>query len=285
MRTARATPALPGSAAAILFPFPAATPEIDLAAPIVEARPTAGGRDPAGRRGARGARHRGGGRSDGGGRGGTMTVNLGARAVVARHGRRDRRRPADRPERRADLPRGEVFTTKQLASAGAARARSASSATAGSSSSRRRRQPGYSVGLTNFELAQALVRLGAVTGMALDSGGSTTMAFDGTLLNRPRTGPSGESRPADVPLPRRLRARAACARLAERRRRGRRAEPRYRVVRPSSVTVTLRAPDGSTPVSTTAQQAPGSYPVPFRPSAAATPGTGAPSPPVPGRSR
>ena len=47
------------------------------------------------------------------------------------------------------------------------------------------RQPGYSVGMTNFELAQALVRLGAVTGMALDSGGSATMAFDGTLLNRP----------------------------------------------------------------------------------------------------
>ena len=42
------------------------------------------------------------------------------------------------------------------------------------------RQPGYSVGLTNFELAQTLVRLGAVTGMALDSGGSTTMAYDGT---------------------------------------------------------------------------------------------------------
>jgi hypothetical protein len=47
------------------------------------------------------------------------------------------------------------------------------------------RRPGYSVGLTNFELAQALVRLGVVTGSALDSGGSSTMAFDGKLLNRP----------------------------------------------------------------------------------------------------
>jgi hypothetical protein len=37
----------------------------------------------------------------------------------------------------------------------------------------------------------------------------------------------------------------------------------YRIVRPSSVTVTLRAPNGSTPVSTTAQQAPGTYPVAF----------------------
>ncbi len=39
--------------------------------------------------------------------------------------------------------------------------------------------------MTNWELAQAMVRLGAVTGSALDAGGSTTMAFDGKLLNRP----------------------------------------------------------------------------------------------------
>src|SRR5437660_11190478 len=47
------------------------------------------------------------------------------------------------------------------------------------------RQPGYSAGLTNFELALAMMRLGCVTASALDSGGSTTMAFDGKLLNRP----------------------------------------------------------------------------------------------------
>jgi hypothetical protein len=47
------------------------------------------------------------------------------------------------------------------------------------------RQAGYSTGMTNFELAQTMVRLGAVTASALDAGGSTTMAFDGKLLNRP----------------------------------------------------------------------------------------------------
>ena len=47
------------------------------------------------------------------------------------------------------------------------------------------RRPGYSVGMTNFELAQTLVRLGAVTGSAFDGGGSSTLAFNGTLLNRP----------------------------------------------------------------------------------------------------
>jgi len=58
------------------------------------------------------------------------------------------------------------------------------------------RQPGYSTGLTNFELAQQMVRLGAVTASALDSGGSTTMAFDGELLNRP-SDPGGERAVAD----------------------------------------------------------------------------------------
>ncbi|MHB8642376.1 MAG: phosphodiester glycosidase family protein [Gaiellaceae bacterium] len=47
------------------------------------------------------------------------------------------------------------------------------------------RQPGYSVGVTNYDLAVALKRFGAVWASALDSGGSSTMAFDGTLLNHP----------------------------------------------------------------------------------------------------
>jgi hypothetical protein len=58
------------------------------------------------------------------------------------------------------------------------------------------RQSGYSIGVTTFELAQQLVRLGAVTGTALDSGGSTTMAFNGKLLNRP-SDPGGERAVSD----------------------------------------------------------------------------------------
>ena len=48
---------------------------------------------------------------------------------------------------------------------------------------------GHSVGMTNFELAQALVRLGAVTAAAVEGGPSTAMAFDGQLLSRPSAGP------------------------------------------------------------------------------------------------
>jgi hypothetical protein len=58
------------------------------------------------------------------------------------------------------------------------------------------RQLGYSTGMTNFELAQQMVRLGAVTASAFDAGGSTTMAFDGKLLNRP-SDPGGERAVAD----------------------------------------------------------------------------------------
>jgi exopolysaccharide biosynthesis protein len=47
------------------------------------------------------------------------------------------------------------------------------------------RRPGYSAGMTNFELAQTMARLGVVTASALDAGGSSTMAFDGKLLSRP----------------------------------------------------------------------------------------------------
>src|SRR5207247_3280483 len=47
-------------------------------------------------------------------------------------------------------------------------------------------QPGYSSGLSTYELAQTMARLGAVTAAALGSGGAVTAAFDGELLNRPR---------------------------------------------------------------------------------------------------
>jgi flagellar hook assembly protein FlgD len=42
----------------------------------------------------------------------------------------------------------------------------------------------YSVGMTNYELAVALARLGARTAMGLGTGTSAAMAFDGTLLTR-----------------------------------------------------------------------------------------------------
>jgi hypothetical protein len=130
------------------------------------------------------------------------------------------------------------------------------------------RRAGYSVGMTNFELAQTLVRLGATTGSALDAGGSSTLAFDGQLLNRP-SDPGGE------------RAVSTSLQLmyfgvysptlnavispngdgyAETQR-----QLSYKVVRPSSVTATLVAPGGATAFTETLQRTPGTYPVAFPP--------------------
>jgi flagellar hook assembly protein FlgD len=58
---------------------------------------------------------------------------------------------------------------------------------------------GYSVGMTNFELAVALVHLGAVQAMALGSGPSASVAFDGSLLSKP-TPAEGEISDAVVVL-------------------------------------------------------------------------------------
>jgi flagellar hook assembly protein FlgD len=47
---------------------------------------------------------------------------------------------------------------------------------------------GYSAGMTNYELAVAMARLGAVTAMSLGTGTSSAMAFDGSLLTQPSGG-------------------------------------------------------------------------------------------------
>jgi hypothetical protein len=53
----------------------------------------------------------------------------------------------------------------------------------------------WSAGVTNSQLARLMADLGAQTAMALDAGGSTTMAFDGQVLNTPSDG--GERAVAD----------------------------------------------------------------------------------------
>ena len=120
---------------------------------------------------------------------------------------------------------------------------------------------GYSSGMTNFELALALVRLGAVTGAALDGGGSSTMAFDGQLLNRP----SGAERPVSeallmvysgvqAPLPGVSVVSPNGDGVAESQ------ALAYKVVRPSTVSASLIAPDGSTRPVFSGQAAGGTYP-------------------------
>jgi hypothetical protein len=123
------------------------------------------------------------------------------------------------------------------------------------------RQPGYSVGMTNFELALALMRFGVVTGAALDGGGSTTMAFDGTVLNRPSDG--SERAVAEALLVHYYGVHAPALN-------GLVLSPngdgvgetiafRYKVVRPSQVAVTLVGPDRVPRLTETFSRTPGTY--------------------------
>jgi exopolysaccharide biosynthesis protein len=150
------------------------------------------------------------------------------------------------------------------------------------------RQPGYSVGMTNFELAQALVRFGAVRGMALDGGGSSTLAFEGTVLNSPSDGKERAVSTALLlqyygvyaPPPLEAVVSPNGDGVAEAQ------TLSFKVVRPSTVTVTLTAPSGTIASQETGPRDPGTYEIPFPP-APPPPAEGQPppvaSPPAEGR--
>jgi hypothetical protein len=123
------------------------------------------------------------------------------------------------------------------------------------------RRRGWSIGSTNWELAQTLVRYGCVTGFALDSGGSTTVAFDGKVLNRPSDSygerPVGEALVISYtgvyvpPVSPTLSPNADGVGDAE--------SLSYKLVRPSTVSAKVVGPDGSTRELDTGAKAPGRY--------------------------
>jgi phosphodiester glycosidase len=274
-------PATRGATVATLFPYPAAIPNTDLTAPVVDNRVTSASVPiPPG---------------------GAVLVARGASAAALATDAPPTQLVTTRLLFKPDWPNvttavgggpqivrdgkavfraGELFTFSQIGP------RSARSAVGQLADGRivlvsvDGGQPGYSVGVTNFELAQALVRLGAVTAMAFDSGGSTTMAFDGTLLNRP----SEPERPIATALAFRYTGvfvqPAVAVVSPDGDGVGDRQSLRYRVVRPSTVTVRLTAPDGSTAYEQTATRTPGSYAVAFPPTGSPPP-TPTPPPPTP----
>ena len=146
------------------------------------------------------------------------------------------------------------------------------------------RQPGFSVGMTNFELAQALVRLGAVRGMALDGGGSSTLAFEGTVLNSPSDGKERAVSTALMlqyfgvyaPPPLEAVTSPNGDGVADEQRLS------YKVVRPSTVTATLTAPDGTVAWQEPGiAREPGAYDVAFPPASASPPPPEGQPPPAP----
>ncbi len=262
-----ATPRVPGAVNVILSPFPAATPNADLIAPVADAFqaesvPIAPGTAVLVARGTAAAKL-----TAEAALGATVTIRLilqpgwetvgdaiGGGPVLVRDGA---------PVFRAN----EAFTTSQLAP------RHPRTAVGQTADGRilliavDGRQSGYSVGMTNFEMAQTMMRFGAVRAMALDGGGSTTLAFDGVVLNRPSEGRERPISTALMLLYSGVYAPPPTASVLSPNGDGVGEEERlaYKVVRPSNVTVTLTAPDGSVAFQETALREPGRYEVPFPP--------------------
>jgi hypothetical protein len=121
-------------------------------------------------------------------------------------------------------------------------------------------RPGYSVGMTNYELARTMAKLGAVTAAGLQFGRYVTASFNGQLLDRSNAG----ARPATVkeallvqyagvyalPPSKPVVAKADAAageQLA------------YRITHPSTVTATVIGPDGSGHPVDAGSREPGTY--------------------------
>lgn len=106
----------------------------------------------------------------------------------------------------------------------------------------------YSVGMTNYELAVALARLGAVTAMGLGSGAPAAMAFDGSLLTRPSS--ATEQPLSDALLLSYNGVYAALPGVAVVSPNGDGVDDAqtfaYKLLRPSTVTATLTGPDRGT---------------------------------------
>jgi hypothetical protein len=125
-------------------------------------------------------------------------------------------------------------------------------------------QPGYSVGLSNFELALALQRLGATSAMALAPGQAAAMAFDGTLLSKPAPSEQPVAEALSVlyygvyaPPP----ANAVVSPNGDGV--GESQTLSYKLVRKAQVRATLVGPDGVARVVDEGPRDPGSYRFPF----------------------
>jgi hypothetical protein len=256
------TPASPGAVEITLSPFPAATPNVELAAPVVGVSGNGGTPIPVGgtvlvARGTAGTRLQAEAPA-----GRAVKIRLilrpawagvvdalGGGPVLVRSGK-------------AIFRANEQFTPDQLLP------RTARSAVGQLRDGRfllvtvDGSQPGYSAGVTNFELALLMVKLGAVTAAALDGGTSAAMAFEGRLLSSP-AGP--ERGIADallvsytgvyVPQPLEPVLSPNGDGIAERQ------QLSYKVVRQSNVTASLVGPDGVARSTFAGPVAPGTYPL------------------------
>jgi len=257
-----ATPPVPGAAEVVLDPFPAAAPDTDLSGPVT-AQSTVGGGTPIPADGAVLMSLGGSGTLpallDDAIAGTNVTVRLilpsdwgtvanaiGGGPVLVANGK-------------------PVFHTGESFDAGAL-AQDDARAGVGQLSDGRilfvavdGNQPGYSTGISIYDLARTMARLGAVTAAAVEPGPSVTAAFDGQLLSRPRTAGGRLVKEALLleyagvfaPPPSVAVLGKSSAAAAE--------QLAYTIVRPSTVTATVSSPSGQSFTVDTGARGPGTY--------------------------
>jgi hypothetical protein len=121
-------------------------------------------------------------------------------------------------------------------------------------------QPGYSVGISIYDLARTMAKLGAVTAVAVDSGSSVTAAFDGQLLSRPRTSGGRAVKDALLLEYKGVYAPAPTVPVLDGNDAAAGEQLSYKIVRPSTVTATVVSPSGQSFTVDSNMRQPGTYP-------------------------
>jgi Phosphodiester glycosidase/FlgD Ig-like domain len=117
-------------------------------------------------------------------------------------------------------------------------------------------RPGYSVGMTNYELAQLMAKLGAVTAAGLQFGQYVTEAFDGQVLNRPS---QAKQAPVKEALLVQYAGVYALSPQPSAVGKGGSVQLAYRLTQPSQVTATLVDPNGQSTQIDSGSKQPGTY--------------------------
>jgi hypothetical protein len=121
------------------------------------------------------------------------------------------------------------------------------------------RQPGFSVGLTTYELAQAMARLGAQTAVGLAYGKAVTAAFDGRLLSRPADRLGAPVKEGLLLQYAGVYAPPVSIAVVGAENRSQAEQLAYKVVRPSTVTAAVIGPDGAVHTIDSGDRQPGTY--------------------------
>lgn len=120
-------------------------------------------------------------------------------------------------------------------------------------------QPGYSTGMTTYDLAQTMARLGALVAVGMAYGKPVTAAFDGQLLSRPADRSGAPVKEGLLLQYYGVYAPPASLPVVGKQNQGQAEQLVYKVVRPSDVTAAVIGPDGVVHALDSGSRQPGIY--------------------------